>query len=129
MALTVVVLGGAGVAPLGSKAIVKRRYCANLIDEGLVVILGVFWVNEVQYAYSTCPIFLGYFDVVGHASPLRYVVDASATPAAEGIPNSLELRTSPFTSTPNCETVAWLPESAALTGLTSITLSDRTLRP
>lgn len=53
IAFTVVCDGGAGVTPLGSKAKVTRRYCANLIEPGLVVMTGLVWESDVQYAYST----------------------------------------------------------------------------
>jgi hypothetical protein len=45
---TVVWDGAAGVTPLGSKASVTRRYCANLIEPGFVVIVGFTWESEVQ---------------------------------------------------------------------------------
>jgi hypothetical protein len=53
---TVVCDGGAGVTPLGSKAKVTRRYCPNLIEPGLVVMVGVVCESELQYAYSTTPV-------------------------------------------------------------------------
>ena len=48
MVFTVVVLGGSGVTPLGTKAIVTRISCANLMDEGLVVTVGFVWLKDVQ---------------------------------------------------------------------------------
>ena len=48
MALTVVVLGATGVTPLGTKAIVTRMSWANLIEDGLVVNVGFFWLKDVQ---------------------------------------------------------------------------------
>ena len=48
IASTVALDGGWGVTPLGSKAMVMRRYWLNLIVAGLVVIFGLVWPNDVQ---------------------------------------------------------------------------------
>ena len=48
MALTVDCWGALGVTPWGSNAMVTRRYWANLIDDGLVVMMGFFCPNVVQ---------------------------------------------------------------------------------
>jgi hypothetical protein len=48
MRSVVVLDGGAGVTPAGSKAIVRRRYLLNLIDAGFVVILGLACPNDLQ---------------------------------------------------------------------------------
>jgi hypothetical protein len=52
---TVVLLGGFGTTPAGSKANVTRSSLENLIFAGFVVIVGFFWSKDVQYAYSTLP--------------------------------------------------------------------------
>ena len=48
MAFTVVLLRGHRRDACGSKAIVTRMSCANLIDAGFVVIVGFFCPNDVQ---------------------------------------------------------------------------------
>ena len=48
ISFTDVCVGGAGVTPLGSKAKVTRKYWANFIEPGLVVMTGVVCESEVQ---------------------------------------------------------------------------------
>jgi hypothetical protein len=48
MASSVTAVGGVGVTPAGSKAMVSRMYSENLIDVELVVIVGVFWAMDDQ---------------------------------------------------------------------------------
>ena len=48
IAVTVDLEGGAGVTPLGRKAMVTRMYCENLIVLGSVVTVGFVWASEDQ---------------------------------------------------------------------------------
>ena len=48
ISFTVVWDGAVGVTPFGSNARVTRKYCANLMVPGFVVMVGVFWDSDVQ---------------------------------------------------------------------------------
>jgi hypothetical protein len=48
MASSVTEVGGVGVTPVGSKAIVRRMYSENLMVVELVVMVGVFWAMDDQ---------------------------------------------------------------------------------
>jgi hypothetical protein len=48
IAFTDVWLGASTEAPLGTKAMVTRRNCENLMDDGSVVIVGFAWEKLFQ---------------------------------------------------------------------------------